>query len=233
MAEVRFLFGRGTYNLYRKILFGNHTVSLHKPVTSARSYSSAHSAIPLCKTKSGYYDLLEVSPSATYAQIKTAYYNKSFQFHPDRNLGSEEATAKFAEVSEAYIVLGNKHLRRKYDRGILSPRDLQHGVGIPRFDAGGQQKQARQSTSATSPLQPTISNIDTFLQDRYKQQLELHKATALKKKERLKAEEEEYFENVKDSIVVISFCLACVFLLCHADNTQMKKLTSFFDPREE
>uniref|UniRef100_A0A3Q0T932 J domain-containing protein n=1 Tax=Amphilophus citrinellus TaxID=61819 RepID=A0A3Q0T932_AMPCI len=47
---------------------------------------------PLYQTKTGYYEILGVSPSATQAQIKTAYYKQSFTYHPDRNAGSEEAT---------------------------------------------------------------------------------------------------------------------------------------------
>uniref|UniRef100_A0A3P8UL44 J domain-containing protein n=1 Tax=Cynoglossus semilaevis TaxID=244447 RepID=A0A3P8UL44_CYNSE len=48
--------------------------------------------LTLYKTKTGYYDVLGVSSSATQAQIKTAYYKQSFIYHPDRNSGSEEAT---------------------------------------------------------------------------------------------------------------------------------------------
>uniref|UniRef100_A0A8C1MD26 J domain-containing protein n=1 Tax=Cyprinus carpio TaxID=7962 RepID=A0A8C1MD26_CYPCA len=75
---------------------------------------------PLYKSKSAYYDILEVSPTATHVQIKTAYYKQSFIYHPDKNAGSEEAAFRFSQISEAYSVLGNKALRRKYDRGILS-----------------------------------------------------------------------------------------------------------------
>uniref|UniRef100_A0A8C4S5K7 J domain-containing protein n=1 Tax=Erpetoichthys calabaricus TaxID=27687 RepID=A0A8C4S5K7_ERPCA len=45
----------------------------------------------MVKSKTAYYDILQVTPSATQAQIKTAYYKQSFLYHPDRNAGSEEA----------------------------------------------------------------------------------------------------------------------------------------------
>uniref|UniRef100_A0A672NWS1 J domain-containing protein n=1 Tax=Sinocyclocheilus grahami TaxID=75366 RepID=A0A672NWS1_SINGR len=45
--------------------------------------------IPLYKSKSAYYDILEVSPTATHAQIKTAYYKQSFIYHPDKNAGTD------------------------------------------------------------------------------------------------------------------------------------------------
>uniref|UniRef100_A0A8C6WI96 DnaJ heat shock protein family (Hsp40) member C30 n=1 Tax=Neogobius melanostomus TaxID=47308 RepID=A0A8C6WI96_9GOBI len=79
---------------------------------------------PLYKGKTAYYEILEVSPSATQAQIKTAYYKQSFAYHPDRNAGSDEATLRFSEINEAYTVLGSKALRKKYDRGLLSSSDL-------------------------------------------------------------------------------------------------------------
>uniref|UniRef100_A0A4W3IIT3 J domain-containing protein n=1 Tax=Callorhinchus milii TaxID=7868 RepID=A0A4W3IIT3_CALMI len=56
-----------------------------------------------CKT--AYYDLLQISPTATRSQIKTAYYKQSFIFHPDKNAGSEQAVLKFTQISEAYSVL--------------------------------------------------------------------------------------------------------------------------------
>uniref|UniRef100_A0A8C4KL84 DnaJ homolog subfamily C member 30, mitochondrial n=1 Tax=Dromaius novaehollandiae TaxID=8790 RepID=A0A8C4KL84_DRONO len=68
--------------------------------------------------------LLGVPATATQAQIKTAYYEQSFRYHPDRNAGSAEAAQRFAAISEAYLVLGSAALRRKYDRGLLSREDL-------------------------------------------------------------------------------------------------------------
>ncbi|XP_066292666.1 uncharacterized protein [Branchiostoma lanceolatum] len=70
-----------------------------------------------------YYDVLGVSPVATHTQIKTAYYKKSMQFHPDRNK-TEYAADRFTEITEAYEVLGHADLRRKYDRGILNKSDM-------------------------------------------------------------------------------------------------------------
>lgn len=61
-----------------------------------------------------------VSPHATQVQIKEAYYNLSMKYHPDRNKGSEDAHQKFTELTEAYSILGQYDLRRKYDRGMLN-----------------------------------------------------------------------------------------------------------------
>uniref|UniRef100_A0A3B5AEB0 J domain-containing protein n=1 Tax=Stegastes partitus TaxID=144197 RepID=A0A3B5AEB0_9TELE len=49
----------------------------------------------MIKSKTAYYDILKVSPSATQSQIKTAYYKQSFIYHPDKNPGSNEAIQYF------------------------------------------------------------------------------------------------------------------------------------------
>ena len=41
------------------------------------------------------------------------------KYHPDRNKGSQEAHQKFTELTEAYSILGQHDLRRKYDKGLL------------------------------------------------------------------------------------------------------------------
>lgn len=65
-----------------------------------------------------HYDALEISPKATQADVKSAYYKLSKVYHPDRNKNSEEAHHKFRAISEAYEVLGNVRLRRLYDKGV-------------------------------------------------------------------------------------------------------------------
>lgn len=70
-----------------------------------------------------YYEVLGLTPKATQTQIKSAYYKLSMMYHPDKN-SSQAATIRFQEINEAYEVLGNYDLRKKYDRGILRERKL-------------------------------------------------------------------------------------------------------------
>lgn len=65
------------------------------------------------------YAILNVSPSATQQQVKDSYYKLSMKYHPDRNMGSPQAHQKFTSITEAYSVLGQYDLRRKYDKGIF------------------------------------------------------------------------------------------------------------------
>ena len=69
--------------------------------------------------KKDLYSILGLTPKATQLQIKNAYYKLSMKYHPDRNHGSQEAASHFQSITEAYSVLGQTDLRRKYDMGLL------------------------------------------------------------------------------------------------------------------
>jgi molecular chaperone DnaJ len=67
-------------------------------------------------TKRDYYEVLEVSKTASKEDIKKAYRKKALQFHPDRNPGDKSAEDKFKEAAEAYDVLGDDSKRQRYDQ---------------------------------------------------------------------------------------------------------------------
>lgn len=149
---------------------------------------------PLYKTKTGYYEILEVSPSATQAQIKTAYYKQSFIYHPDRNSDSEVATTRFSEISEAYTVLGSKALRKKYDRGLLSQSDLTGTARPSAKDATGsstkQQPESRRSVVGQD-IRGGLFDFDMFYKSHYNEQLQRQRGIKDRKEEMLKMKEEK------------------------------------------
>ena len=67
-------------------------------------------------TKRDYYEVLGVDRSADEAAIKRAYRKLAKKYHPDSNAGDKKAAEAFAEVSEAYAVLGDKEKRKLYDQ---------------------------------------------------------------------------------------------------------------------
>lgn len=150
--------------------------------------------LPLYRSKTAYYDILKVTPNATQSQIKTAYYKQSFIYHPDKNPGSEDATQVFSEISEAYTVLGNIILRRKYDRGILSESDVR-GAGKPSKETTSKttastqhQQKARQFTQRGGK---PIYDFDAFYKAHYGEQLQREQELRAMKQRMREMEEKE------------------------------------------
>lgn len=169
MAEVAGCLRNGAHKLSVVITLRRRYHHLCAPdrspgVTEAprnRGYSSGprEDPAPLHRSPTEYYDILRVSPSATPAQIKSAYYKQSFIHHPDRNRDrSEDAARLFALVAEAYSVLGDSGLRRKYDRGVLNRTDVQ---------SAGRPSPSRASTPRRAPF-----DFDAFYQAHYGEQLQ-------------------------------------------------------------
>jgi molecular chaperone DnaJ len=66
--------------------------------------------------KRDYYEILEVSKSASAAEIKKAYRKKAIMFHPDKNPGDKASEEKFKEAAEAYEVLSDPDKRQRYNQ---------------------------------------------------------------------------------------------------------------------
>lgn len=66
--------------------------------------------------KRDYYEILEVSKSASAEEIKRAYRKMALKYHPDKNPGDREAEEKFKEAAEAYEVLSDANKKARYDQ---------------------------------------------------------------------------------------------------------------------
>jgi len=66
-------------------------------------------------TQADYYQVLKVDQNATAAQIKEAYRQMAFKYHPDRNKGNPAAVEEMKRINEAYAVLSNPAKKSEYD----------------------------------------------------------------------------------------------------------------------
>ena len=62
-----------------------------------------------------YYQRLGVAKTADKKQIKDAYRELAFKYHPDRNEKDAEAVEKMKAINEAYAVLSDPAKKREYD----------------------------------------------------------------------------------------------------------------------
>jgi Flp pilus assembly protein TadD len=72
-----------------------------------------------------YYDVLDVSRTATFVEIKSAYHDLARRFHPDRfHKGETELRRRidsgFARIAQAYETLSDPSLRAAYDAKEMS-----------------------------------------------------------------------------------------------------------------
>ena len=109
---------------------GNQDRGIHARLTKAQKRQK------LANTKD-YYKVLGVSRDADERTIKKAYRTLARKHHPDKG-GSQE---KMAQINEAFGVLGDEELRKKYDMGD-DPNDPmaqagQGGYGNPFMFQGG------------------------------------------------------------------------------------------------
>ncbi|MBU0988437.1 MAG: DnaJ domain-containing protein, partial [Proteobacteria bacterium] len=62
-----------------------------------------------------YYKILKIEQNADPKQIKEAYRELAFKYHPDRNKEDPESGEKMKMVNEAYAVLSDPQKRQQYD----------------------------------------------------------------------------------------------------------------------
>lgn len=67
-------------------------------------------------TKRDYYEVLEITKTASGEEIKKAYRKMAIKYHPDKNPGDSVAEEKFKEAAEAYEILSDANKKARYDQ---------------------------------------------------------------------------------------------------------------------
>lgn len=90
------------------------------------------------------YQVLGVPENADAATIKNAFRKLAKKYHPDVNIGNEQAEIKFKEINEAYNILSDEAKKRDYDA------TLHQG---PKGNARGTNKTgAKKAKTASNPF---------------------------------------------------------------------------------
>lgn len=112
--------------------------------------------------ESNHYDTLDVSSTATQAEIKQAYRRLAKLFHPDsnRDVASHE---QITQLNAAYEILGDPRRREFYDRHLFSSSGRGAGFGAwsQRSD---RQKRAAEAQSRYQRQRQTGRDADEHLQ---------------------------------------------------------------------
>jgi len=90
---------------------------------SDRRQSPSASSFDSSRKERTLYDVLNIPPTASRAQIKQSYDLLAKRFHPDnvakRGGGNvKEMQQEFNEIGKAYMILSNETSRRKYDESL-------------------------------------------------------------------------------------------------------------------
>ena len=94
-----------------------------------------------------YYKILELTKTATEADIKKAYRRLARKYHPDLSPNDKNAEKKFKEINEANEVLSNSENRKKYDK---YGKDWKHADEFEKsgYNPNQQQNSGRQQQSS-------------------------------------------------------------------------------------
>ena len=87
-------------------------------------------------TKRDYYEVLGVDRNASEEELKKAFRQLAFKYHPDHN-SEQGAEEKFKEINEAYQVLSDAEKRAAYDRYGYNGAESVWGRGFASTDFGG------------------------------------------------------------------------------------------------
>jgi len=83
------------------------------------------------------YTVLGVSKEASDKDIKSAFRKLAKKYHPDQNKDNPKAKERFAEVSQAYEILGDKKKRAQFDRGEIDGAGKEKFTGFQGGDPFG------------------------------------------------------------------------------------------------
>ena len=98
-----------------------------------------------------FYEVLQVSPTATPVAIRKAYKKAMLRTHPDK--AKNRSPSAFIAVQKAYKTLGDDSSRRRYDAQLRAKRDLKRSASS--FSRWTRKKKTS-TTNSTPPSKPYV-----------------------------------------------------------------------------
>ncbi len=83
------------------------------------------------------YRVLGVDKSASESEVKSAFRKLAKKLHPDQNANDPKAKEKFAELNQAYEIVGDKEKRGQFDRGEIDAEGKPKFTGFEGMGGGG------------------------------------------------------------------------------------------------
>ena len=108
-----------------------------------------------------YYKVLEITKTATAADIKKAYRKLARKYHPDVSPNDKNAEIKFKEINEANEVLSNVENRKKYDK---YGKDWKHA---DEFEKSGYNPNQQQNSGRRQQSQEFSGDFSDFFESMY------------------------------------------------------------------
>jgi DnaJ-class molecular chaperone len=90
-----------------------------------------------------YYNILGINENASQEEIKKAYRQLSFKYHPDKNPNDPSVIEKCQKINEAYATLSDEQKRQEYDFGRKNPLGGS-GMPFPFFRGGSMPMQGQE-----------------------------------------------------------------------------------------
>lgn len=107
-----------------------------------------------------YYQILNVKPTATEAEIKSSYRVLAKRYHPDVNPGDAAAADKFADINEANAVLTDPKARAEYDQKL---KEASAPHANPEDVIARQRAQAQAAARAAARQQAAFANMEATM----------------------------------------------------------------------
>ena len=105
------------------------------------------------------YDVLGVAKNASSKEIKSAYRKLAKQYHPDQKPDDPKAKERFAEIGQAYEILGDEKQRGAFDRGEIDAEGKPRFAGLKAPVQGATRLRASAVPAVAGP-EPSISSSE-------------------------------------------------------------------------